>query len=321
MKFSVFQVSRKGGREKNEDRMGYCYTRESGLFVLADGMGGHPEGEVAAQLALQTHRGAVPEGGAADVKDVAALPDDAVMAGAPPDHALRQRKGHARHAAHHASWPRDAGHAANWVHCGDSRLYLVRDDELITRTRDHSYSEQQQTLARSCRMDERVNRNMLFTCLGSPTQAGVRHHRPAAAAAGRPHPAVLRRPVGQLERQRHRDAAGAASRSPTRCPTSSSRRCATAARKSDNVTVIALEWETPDGRRQQRGVSTDSISDGVFASTIQAGMPRTREPDDLDDDAIERSIAEINEAIQRSRRRKKPEPAPAAGGSFDPHRT
>ena len=29
-------------------------TRESGLFLLADGMGGHPEGEVAAQLALQT---------------------------------------------------------------------------------------------------------------------------------------------------------------------------------------------------------------------------------------------------------------------------
>ena len=54
MKFSVFQISRKGSREKNEDRMGYCYTRESGLFVLADGMGGHPEGEVAAQLALQT---------------------------------------------------------------------------------------------------------------------------------------------------------------------------------------------------------------------------------------------------------------------------
>jgi serine/threonine protein phosphatase PrpC len=34
--------------------MGYCYTRDSGLFALADGMGGHPEGEVASQLALQT---------------------------------------------------------------------------------------------------------------------------------------------------------------------------------------------------------------------------------------------------------------------------
>ena len=35
MRFSVYQVSRKGGREKNEDRMGYCYTRDSGLFALA----------------------------------------------------------------------------------------------------------------------------------------------------------------------------------------------------------------------------------------------------------------------------------------------
>lgn len=42
LKFSVFQVSRKGGRAKNEDRMGYCYTRESALFVLADGMGAIP---------------------------------------------------------------------------------------------------------------------------------------------------------------------------------------------------------------------------------------------------------------------------------------
>ena len=29
-----------GGREKNEDRMGYCYTKASGLFMLADGMAG-----------------------------------------------------------------------------------------------------------------------------------------------------------------------------------------------------------------------------------------------------------------------------------------
>ncbi|MDQ5898121.1 MAG: family protein phosphatase, partial [Pseudomonadota bacterium] len=54
MRFSVYQISRRGGREKNEDRMGYCYTRDSGLFALADGMGGHPEGEVASQLSLQT---------------------------------------------------------------------------------------------------------------------------------------------------------------------------------------------------------------------------------------------------------------------------
>ena len=72
---------------------------------------------------------------------------------------------------------------------------------------------------------------------------------------------------------------------------------------SDNVTVIALEWETPDSFESTRGISTDSISDGVFASTIQAGVLDTL-VDDLDDAAIERSIAEINEAIRRSAARK-----------------
>ena len=33
-----------------------------------------------------------------------------------------------------------------------------------------------------------------------------------------------------------------------------------------------MEWETPDTFESTRGISTDSISDGVFASTIQAGV-------------------------------------------------
>jgi serine/threonine protein phosphatase PrpC len=55
MKFSVFQVSRKGGREGQRRPHGLLlHARAPASFVLADGMGGHPEGEVAAQLALQT---------------------------------------------------------------------------------------------------------------------------------------------------------------------------------------------------------------------------------------------------------------------------
>ena len=50
-------------------------------------------------------------------------------------------------------------------------------------------------------------------------------------------------------------------------------------------------------------MSTYSISDDVVASGIQAG-PLDGLVDDLDDAAIERSIAEINEAIRRSAARK-----------------
>ena len=73
---------------------------------------------------------------------------------------------------------------------------------------------------------------------------------------------------------------------------------------SDNVTVVAMEWETPDAFESTQGVSTESIGDDVFASTIQAG-PLDALVDDLDDEAIERSIAEINEAIRRTSAAKK----------------
>ena len=55
----------------------------------------------------------------------------------------------------------------HWVHCGDSRLYVVRDGALLTRTRDHSYMEQQAHMGRAT---EHINRNILFTCLGSPAK-------------------------------------------------------------------------------------------------------------------------------------------------------
>jgi PPM family protein phosphatase len=68
--------------------------------------------------------------------------------------------------------------------------------------------------------------------------------------------------------------------------------------RCDNVTVLAMEWETP-GDFQTTRISTDDIEEGVFASTIQSGVP---DPtiEDMDDEAIEKSIAEINEAIRRT---------------------
>ena len=47
------------------------------------------------------------------------------------------------------------------------------------------------------------------------------------------------------------------------------------------------------------GISTDAIQEGVFASSLQPPGSESL-VDELDDAAIERSIAEINEAIRRA---------------------
>jgi PPM family protein phosphatase len=41
MRFLIFQDSQRGARANNEDRVGYFYTRDSLLMLVADGMGGH----------------------------------------------------------------------------------------------------------------------------------------------------------------------------------------------------------------------------------------------------------------------------------------
>ena len=50
MRFTIFQESRKGARDVNQDRIAYTYSRETLLLVVADGMGGHLGGEIAAQI-------------------------------------------------------------------------------------------------------------------------------------------------------------------------------------------------------------------------------------------------------------------------------
>ena len=299
MKFSVFQISRKGGREKNEDRMGYCYTRESGLFVLADGMGGHPEGEVAAQLALQTVSALYQKEARPIVNDVNEFLSTALMAAHHQIIRYASEKGM-------LDTPRTTfvaaivqGTSATWVHCGDSRLYVVREGELLTRTRDHSYLEQQN--AGVIKMD-RINRNILFTCLGSPTKPVFDITGPVALQQG---DKILLCSDGLWGSLSDVDIVRQLSTRPVSdaVPDLVEAALRTGGEHSDNVTVIALEWETPDSFESTRGISTDSIMDGVFASTIQAGVLDTM-VEDLDDAAIERSIAEINEAIRRSAARK-----------------
>ncbi len=304
MQFSVYQVSRKGGREKNEDRMGYCYTRDAGLFALADGMGGHPEGEVASQLALQTLSAMFQREAKPKLADPLRFLQEAIIAG---HHQLL------RYATERAliDTPRTTvvacliqGKQAYWAHCGDSRLYLVRGDKLVARTRDHSYSELQETLSHVVPMGDRVNRNVLFTCLGSPGKPVVDTAGPLVVHPG---DRVMLCSDGLwgalpdsvitevLTKRQISDAV----------PELVERALREAGEKSDNVTVLAVEWEAAEDTDSKGAISTLSLGDEVFASTIQASLATDGGVDELDEAEIERSIREINEAIQRSSQKRR----------------
>lgn len=299
MKFSVFQISRKGGRQKNEDRMGYCYTRESALFLLADGMGGHPDGEVAAQLALQTVSALFQREARPQINDVGAFLTSSLMAA---HHQL------IRHASDKGllDTPRTTlvaavvqGGRASWIHCGDSRLYFVRDGALVLRTRDHSYAELQ---VNGSTPMEPVNRNILMTCLGSPVRPLYDVTESVRLQQG---DRLLLCSDGLWSNVPDDEIVSGLSSKPLSDAVLDLVELAlrNGGPRSDNVTVLAMDWETPEAFESTRGISTDTISEGVFASTIQSSVFDGL-AEELDDDAIERSIAEINEAIRRSAQRK-----------------
>lgn len=303
MRFSVYQLSRKGGRASNEDRMGYCYTHDSVLLGLADGMGGHPRGDVAAQLALQTIAATFQREARPALPDVRAFLRRAVLA------AHERIQEYAR-AEGLGDSPRTTVVAcviqkgtAQWAHVGDSRLYVLRGGAVLTRTRDHSHAEQrmQRALrdAGPLQAEPPVNRNVLYTCLGSPhppfvevgvpvnllrgdqlllCSDGLWSQVPEAAVVRllRDHPlsdAVPR--IVELALRQH-------------------------AAESDNVTALALEWEAD----VDDGVTTEDMLPGGYASTFQGAGADNLPVEDLDDAAIERSIAEINDAIRRAAARK-----------------
>jgi serine/threonine protein phosphatase PrpC len=299
VRFSVYQITRKGGREKNEDRMGYSYTRDSGLFALADGMGGHPEGEVASQLALQAMSALFQRQAKPTLVDPAEFLQMAIYSGHQQLLRYAARRGL-------SDSPRTTvvacllqGDSAYWAHCGDSRLYLVRGVKLLARTRDHSYSELQKSLDSFMPTNGPFNRNLLFTCLGSPGKPLIDSSGPFVLQTG---DRLLLCSDGlwdtvsdeTITEQLSTRAIGEA------VPELVEQALRNGGPTCDNVSVMALEWEGAEERAGATGVSTLALGEEVYASTIQAGVLGHDASDDLDDAEIERSIKEINDAIRRS---------------------
>jgi serine/threonine protein phosphatase PrpC len=191
--------------------------------------------------------------------------------------------------------------SAYWAHCGDSRLYLIRGGELQARTRDHSYSELQETLSHVVPLDARFNRSVLFTCLGSPGKPVVDTVGPVPLHPG---DRIMVCSDGLWSTVTDQQIVEIISNRPLSdaVPELVEQALRNGGPHSDNVTALAVEWEMPDEHESTHGISTRSMGQDLFASTIQASLGDSPGAD-LDEAEIERSIREINEAIRRSARK------------------
>lgn len=130
-------------RAGNEDSLYADADQERGLFIVADGMGGHAAGEVASEMAVQ-----IVARDLTDVRDVS-------------QETAGPRMAEALKAANRAIYERTIeeadkqgmGTTASCLmmgqgryligHIGDSRVYLLRDGVFRQVTKDHSYVQEQ----------------------------------------------------------------------------------------------------------------------------------------------------------------------------------
>lgn len=140
-------------REGNEDA--YSVREDLGLYLVADGMGGHAAGEVASKLAAETIEGVVRDTRNADVSSTWPTPFDISltingnrlktafsMANRRLTAAMESDE-HLRGMATTVAAVLIAGDKATVGHVGDSRVYRQRDGELSTLTEDHSWVNEQ----------------------------------------------------------------------------------------------------------------------------------------------------------------------------------
>ncbi|CAG9163565.1 PP2C family protein-serine/threonine phosphatase [Cupriavidus pampae] len=299
MRFSVYQESRKGGRRINQDRMGYCFTRDALLMVLADGLGGHALGEVAAQQALQTLARQFQAQARPQIRNPADFLQDTIM--------LAHREIHRYAEANRlADIPRTTVVCCliqqgqiHWAHAGDSRLYLIRKGGLLTRTRDHSKIENLLQQERVLPMDvaNHPERNKLYNCLGSPNLPLIDIGGPVRLEPGDVAMLCSDGLWGSIEERIIVEKVTSLSVVHA-IPDLIEQSLLNAGEGADNTTAIAMMWELDTATPSEEAVLTDTLPLNAFTTSI---LERTGNDSDLlSEEEIERSIAEIRAAIDKT---------------------
>ena len=157
-----------GDRKEQQDRVEILpHTRKKGvaLAVVADGMGGHTGGALAAEQVIHTARNNLNNFSPAEESAQGLLENC-------------MREAHTMIKASRFMNEKDPHSTAvmlliqagriSWGYCGDSRLYHFRGKRMMTRTIDHSYVEHLVAIGKITPEEALThpNRNILLTSLG-----------------------------------------------------------------------------------------------------------------------------------------------------------
>jgi PPM family protein phosphatase len=130
-------------RASNEDSLFADANAERGLFIVADGMGGHAAGEVASSMAVEIISRELPLNRKLELADVEAALAEALRRANDAiyrrtvEEVEKQGMGTTVSALYLTGTKYVIGHV------GDSRIYLMRNGEFRQITKDHSYVQEQ----------------------------------------------------------------------------------------------------------------------------------------------------------------------------------
>ena len=167
MQIEYAKVSALGDRSDNQDRAAVVVAEDAALMLVFDGMGGHADGARAAETALQVVQDLFMEA-TLPIFDpqgflymtLARAHDEVVKLGQDVAVDFRPR------ATCAICLVQEGG--AFWAHIGDSRIYHVRNNGVLTRSRDHSHVEvliQEGAITEEEALDHPM-RNFVECCIG-----------------------------------------------------------------------------------------------------------------------------------------------------------
>ena len=294
MKFSIAHDTRIGTRRSNQDRLGCWSTDQTLLMAVADGLGGHLYGEVAAELATALLATAF----AREARPRLADPGSFLQRSIAAAHAAILREADRRGLP---DSPRTVLVAcviqdgyAYWTHVGDSRLYLVREGRVVHRTRDHTVVQRliDEGRIREEAVASHPERNRLLQCLGgyqSPRPEPVERARlerndiVVLCSDGLWGPLTQRQLLHALASRELKDAI------PELVTLAEHR----AGRECDNVSVVAMAWGDDAVPLPEAAAPQEPRTDIQDFTATDLDFLR------MSDEDIDKAIAELKDALRK----------------------